>query len=61
MALYTLRIKELVTHTVTIEADDEDDAYDNGVKIISESEAFTGAYDTEFEGFTEDYTIELED
>jgi hypothetical protein len=56
MAKYEVRIYENIYHTVEVEADSRDEAYDKAREIISNGN--DGDYETEAEGFTGDYSIE---
>ena len=58
MTTYEVTIFELVSHTTQVEADNEDDAYDNAHKIITGE--IKGEYETEPEGFTGNYYINKE-
>lgn len=58
MSEYTVRIYETVFHTVMVEADNEDDAYDKAHKVVTGE--VKGEYETDSDGFTGNYYIDKE-
>lgn len=55
---YTVRIYETVFHTVSVEANNEDDAYDKAHNIVTGE--VKGEYETDSDGFTGNYYIDKE-
>lgn len=56
MPEYNAKVYELVSHSLVVEANDEEDAWEKAHAILSEGNKDN--YDTEYEGFTGDYVIE---
>jgi hypothetical protein len=56
MATYEVTIYETVYHTVEVEANNRDEAYEKGWQIIANGA--DGTYETEADGFTGDYRVE---
>jgi hypothetical protein len=58
MENYTVIIYETIYHTVEVEAENEDDAYDAAHKIVTGE--VRAEYETESDGFTGNYYINKE-